>query len=127
LASSLNNLSIRYSNLKRLDDALNASEEAVKIRRDLYRAKPDVFGDDLALSLSVMSDALRALGRSQEGAAATREGLIAMLPMLEARPDLHRDRAMMLAREHIEASQEAGTEPDQALLERVAKVLGLGS
>jgi len=125
LASSLNNISVDYSNLKRLDDALKASEEAVTILRHLYKQKPDVFAEVLANSLSVMSDALRALRRSSEGAAATREGLIAVLPVLTARPAIHRDLALMLHHEHIEASEEAGQEPDAELLERVARACGL--
>lgn len=67
LSASLNTLSIRYANLKRLDAALAASEEAVTIRRDLYAQRPDVFGNGAALNLSVMSGALTALGRSAEG------------------------------------------------------------
>lgn len=126
LAAALGTLGIRYSNLKRLEDALAASEEAVQILRDLYRKNPDVFAEDLARSLSVYSDALRALGQPTEGAAATREGLVALAPLLAARPAIYGDLAGMLVREHLEASQEAGTEPDTDLLERIVKALGGG-
>ena len=123
LARSLNNLGIRYAELKRLDDALTASEEAVKIRRALTAQRPFLFGPDLAQSLSVMSDALRALKRSADGAAATREGLQAILPSLQARPELFIDLAAMLAREHLEASQEAGQEPDMEVVGPIGEIL----
>ncbi len=123
LATSLNNLGAFYSALKRLEDALEASEEAVGILRALYKTQPAVYGPDLARSSGVLSKALRALSRSADGAAATREGLVAMLSDLRARPVIHAGLANILAREHVEASQEAGQEPDMAALAPVIDVL----
>jgi serine/threonine-protein kinase HipA len=48
------------------------------------------------------------------------EGMLAMLPSLRARAALRADRAIMLAREHIEASHEAVREPDHQTLELLA-------
>jgi hypothetical protein len=72
-----------------------------------------------------MSDALRALGRAGDGANATREGLGGLLPLLRQRPEIFQDLATMLAREHLEAAQEAGQTPDGELLLQVDKVLGI--
>ena len=123
LAMSLNNLGMMYSNLKRLDEALAASSESVDIRRLLYGREPGVYGPDLAMSLSVLSDALRAKGRSAAGAAATREGMLAILPALRRRPAIYAELASMLARDHIEACEEAGQQPDDIVLDQINAVL----
>ena len=57
LARSLNNLSFRLADLGRREDALAAIQEAVTIRRELARARPDAFRPDLAGSLTNLSSA----------------------------------------------------------------------
>ena len=56
LATSLNNLSDRLSDLGRREEALAAIEEAVAIRRQLAEARPDAFLPDLAMSLNNQSE-----------------------------------------------------------------------
>ena len=51
LATSLNNLANRLSDVGRREDALAAAEEAVALRRELARARPDAFTPNLAGSL----------------------------------------------------------------------------
>ena len=48
---SLNNLANRLSDVGRREDALAAAEEAVALRRELARARPDAFTPNLAGSL----------------------------------------------------------------------------
>ncbi|MET8072015.1 tetratricopeptide repeat protein, partial [Streptomyces sp. NPDC005271] len=55
LATSLNNLSIHLGELGRREDALNAIEEAVTVRRELAAARPAVHQAALEQSLRVLS------------------------------------------------------------------------
>jgi hypothetical protein len=87
LAGSLNDLSVRLSDLGRREAALAAIEEAVAIRRTLAQARPDAFLPDLALSLNNLSGCLADLGR-REAALAASEGAVAIRRTLaQARPD----------------------------------------
>ena len=61
LAGSLNDLSVRLAGLGRREDALTAIQEAVSIRRELARARPDAFRPDLAESLNNLSVRLAGL------------------------------------------------------------------
>jgi hypothetical protein len=52
------------------------------------------------------------------------EGLTAILPFVERRAQAFGDLARNLGRDYIAACEKAATEPDTALLERVARALG---
>jgi Tetratricopeptide repeat len=69
LATSLNNLGIRRSNLGRREDALAAGQEAV----DLAETRPDAFLPDLAASLGTLGRALATAERYAEAAVAAPE------------------------------------------------------
>jgi tetratricopeptide (TPR) repeat protein len=73
LASSLNNLSLRLSNLGRREEALAAIEEAVTTYRALAAERPGVFRNDLISFLRTRARLLEALGRQAEADAARRE------------------------------------------------------
>jgi hypothetical protein len=126
LASSLNNLGIRYSDLNRREDALKASEEAVDIYRALAKDRPDVFRPDLARSLSVLSDVLAAMGRRAEAAAAAQEALAMLAPYVERYPQTYAGLARTIRSDVLRYAEAAGVEPDLALLQRVAGLLGNG-
>jgi tetratricopeptide (TPR) repeat protein len=66
LAASLNNQSLRLSELRRQEEALTAIEEAITIRRELARARPAVFASSYASSLKTQAMILSDLGRSAE-------------------------------------------------------------
>jgi tetratricopeptide (TPR) repeat protein len=127
LAGSLNNLGIRLSNLGRREEALAASKEAVDIRRALAKERPDAFLPDLARSLSVMSDALAAMERHAEAAAAAQEALATLAPYVERYPQTYADLARTIASDVLRYAEAAGVEPDLALLQRVARLLGDGN
>jgi tetratricopeptide (TPR) repeat protein len=126
LAHSLNNLGIRYSDLNRREDALKASEEAVDIYRALAKDRPDVFRPDLARSLSVLSDVLAAMGRRAEAAAAAQEALAMLAPYVERYPQTYAGLARTIRSDVLRYAEAAGVEPDLALLQRVAGLLGNG-
>ena len=84
---SLNNQSNRLSDLGRREEALAAIEEAVTIRRELARARPDAFLPDLAMSLNNQSHGLSDLGRREEALAAIEEAVTIRRQLARARPD----------------------------------------
>ena len=87
LATSLNNLSLRLSDLGRREPALAAIEEAVATYRGLAAARPDAFAPDLALSLNNLSVRLSALGRREPALAAIEEAVATYRGLAAARPD----------------------------------------
>src|SRR5262249_19648768 len=117
---------IRLSNLGRREEALAASQEAVDIRRRLAQTRPDAFLPDLAMSLGVLGAGLAAMERHGEAAAARREGLAASSTFVERHRRVCGVIARALGRDHLAACEKAGVEPDQTLLERVARALDPG-
>ncbi|MFC8350988.1 tetratricopeptide repeat protein, partial [Streptomyces sp. NPDC057280] len=87
LASSLNNLSSRLSDLGRREEALEASTEAVAIRRELAAARSDAFQLNLAASLNNLSNRLSDLGRREEALEAITEAVDVYRQLTAARPD----------------------------------------
>lgn len=75
----LDNLSARLCSLGRYEEALQAIEEAVAIRRELAARNPDAFASDLARSLLVCARILRALGRWEEAFSRLEEALSILL------------------------------------------------
>jgi tetratricopeptide (TPR) repeat protein len=124
LARCLNNLGADLSNLGRHEEALAASQEAVDIRRRLAATRPDAFLPDLAMSLGTQGHALAGIERCVDAASAFREGLTAILPFIERHAQAFGDLARNLGRDYIAACEKAETEPDTALLRRVARALG---
>jgi tetratricopeptide (TPR) repeat protein len=68
-----NNAGIYLSALGRREEALAATQEAVKIRRTLVGAHPEAFTPDLAISLNNLAIRLSALGRREEALSAAQE------------------------------------------------------
>jgi tetratricopeptide (TPR) repeat protein len=124
LAMSLSNLGNMLSNLGRREDALKAAEEAVAIYRGLAQAYPDTFLPALATSLGALNQVFVGLERHADAAAVTHEGLLVIAPFVESHPQGFGNRARALGRDYIAACEKARIEPDTALLERVARMLG---
>jgi len=87
-AMTLNNLGNCLSELGRREEALEAAEEAVKIRRELAKSRPDVFLPDLAGSLNNLGNRLGELGRREEALAATEEAVKIRRELAKSRPDV---------------------------------------
>ena len=83
---SLNNQSVFLSGLGRREEALAAIEEAVTIRRELARARPDAFLPDLAASLNNQSSCLSGLGQREEALAAVEEAVTAYRELARGPP-----------------------------------------
>lgn len=86
----INQLSFRFSDLGRREEALTAVEEAVALRRALAEAWPDAFRPELAASLNNLSSFLFALGRREEAFAAAEEAVSIFRDLAAARPDAFR-------------------------------------
>jgi tetratricopeptide (TPR) repeat protein len=74
LASALNNLGIRYSEVGRRQDALAPTEEAVEIYRALAQDNP-AFLPDLASALNNLGNHYSEVGRRQDALAPTEEAV----------------------------------------------------
>ncbi|WP_425438249.1 tetratricopeptide repeat protein [Niveispirillum cyanobacteriorum] len=123
LAGALNNLSNRLSNLGQRERALAAAEEAVAIRRTLADTRPDAFLPDLALSISVLRNRLREVGRFDDALAAAREAASMLFPYFCRLPAAFGDRMLLFIRDYTQSAQEAGQEPDPALLDPIVAAL----
>jgi tetratricopeptide (TPR) repeat protein len=87
LASSLNNLGIRYSEAGRREEALGAAERAVAIRERLARQNPDALEPDLASSLNSLGNRYSALGRREEALGAAKRASEMYEPLARQNPE----------------------------------------
>ena len=110
--------------LGRGEEALAAAEEAVAIRRELAKSRPDAFLPDLVRSLGLLGSCLRAVARLQDAAEAFREGIQTLEPFLAAFPDAFRGLAAALVTNYLEVSEEVGSEPDLELVKRIMQDIG---
>ncbi len=106
---------------------LGASQEAVAIYRRLAQSRPDAFLPDLAVSLGAQGQALAQAERHADAAGAFHEGLAIIAPFVERHAQAFGGLAGALSRDYVAACEKAGTAPDTALLERVARGLGGGA
>ncbi|MCI2424151.1 tetratricopeptide repeat protein, partial [Saccharopolyspora sp. K220] len=75
LAAAINNLGVKLFDLGRFGEALEATEEAVAIRRELAVVERVRYAPDLAASLSNIGGILSRLGRFGEALEATEEAV----------------------------------------------------
>jgi len=77
------------------------------------------------MSLGALGQALAGAERYADAAEAFHEGLIVIAPFTERHVQAFGDLARHLGRDYIAGCEKVGTAPDTALLERVARALGL--
>jgi len=87
LAGLANNLAIRYGDLGRREDALEAASEAVAHCRKLAEVRPDAFLPDLALALNTLGKQYSGLGRQDEALQAVSEAVEHCRKLAGVRPD----------------------------------------
>ena len=75
VATALNNLGVKLSELGRREEALAAAQEAVNIRRRLAAERPDAFLPDLASALNNLGGHLSELGRREDALNAAQEAV----------------------------------------------------
>ena len=86
-ARVLNNLGNRLGDLGRREEALQATDEAVGLHRQLASQCPDAFLPDLASSLNNLGNRLSALGRREEALQASDEAVRIRRRLAAQRPD----------------------------------------
>ncbi len=87
LSGRLNNYGLRLGDTGRREAALEATLEAVALRRRLAAARPDAFEPDLAMSLNNLGIRHDALGDREAALAATLEAVAIRRRLAAARPD----------------------------------------
>jgi tetratricopeptide (TPR) repeat protein len=87
LATSLNNISAYLHELGYRKEALEATREAVDIRRRLAADRPVTFSADLAASLNNFANSLDGLARTEDALEATREAVQIRRRLAADRPD----------------------------------------
>ena len=75
MATTLNNLGILHSAQNRVDDARQAYEEALKIRRELARKNPETYLPDLAMTLNNLGNLHSDQNRMEDARQAYEEAL----------------------------------------------------
>jgi tetratricopeptide (TPR) repeat protein len=90
LAVLANNLSIRYSDIGRREDALDASRQAVDIRRQLRKSRPEDFGPELAAALNNLSNQFGDLGRPEEALDAVLDAVNIFKQLAQTQPEIFR-------------------------------------
>jgi tetratricopeptide (TPR) repeat protein len=95
LAAALNNLGIRYSELGRREEALQPTEEAVRIRRELSQSNP-AFLPNLAAALNNLGIRYSELGRREEALQPTEEAVRIRRELSQSNPAFLPDLARAL-------------------------------
>ena len=116
---SLNNLGIRLSDPGRREEALQTTQEAVGLYRQLAAQRPDAFLPDLATSLGGKGAVLRAMGDTVGAVAAFQQGVECLKPSFLRLPRAFRPLMLRLVVDYIQACETARVEADSGLLEDI--------
>ena len=142
-AMSLNNLANRLSALGRSEEALQAAQDAVDIRRNLAAQRFDVFRPRLSSSLNNLATKLSDLGRREEALLAAREAVDIRRDLAAQRPDSfqsdlamslinlastlsdlgHREEALQAVRDAVEIYRDLEVQRPEALRPTLAVAL----
>lgn len=123
-ARIINLHSIALTNLGRREEALDAAQEAVQLRRQLADQRPDAFIPDLVASLDTLGCILQQDSRMTDAATACfAEGIEHLTPLIMQLPMAYGSLIQQLVRDYLEVCQQQGIEPDVTLLRPVAEAL----
>lgn len=90
LANRVGTLGLRLAGMGQRENALSATEEAVRIYRQLDDVLPDTFGPALATGLNNLCSDLADLGRHEEALAAADEAVQIRRRLVQAEPGTYR-------------------------------------
>jgi tetratricopeptide (TPR) repeat protein len=88
LASRVDKVGMRLSDLGWREEALAASQEAFDIYRRLAQTRPDAFLPDLAISLNNLGIRLSSLGRREDALATSQQAVDIYRRLAQTRPDV---------------------------------------
>jgi tetratricopeptide (TPR) repeat protein len=120
---SLNNIGNRLSDLGRREEALNAAEEAVTLRRDLARSRPDAVIPDLAASLNNLANRLNSLGRREEALKTAGEAVRALAPFFLRHPAAFGSWMLIFVGNYLQHAGALGQTPDEEILRPIVEML----
>ncbi|MBY0277661.1 tetratricopeptide repeat protein, partial [Candidatus Binatia bacterium] len=100
-----------------------AAQEALTIRRRLAKARPDAFEPYLAMSLNNLGNMLSELGRREDALDAAREAAEVLWPHTMRLPGGFDAWLKVIAANYVRRCEEAGVDPDEALLTRIGEAL----
>ncbi|MDT7884694.1 MAG: tetratricopeptide repeat protein, partial [Thermoflexus sp.] len=118
----LNRLGFALSALGRRAEALQATQEAVEIRRRLAAQHPDAFLPDLAMSLNNLGNRLSEIGEPEKALAAYEEAVRILLPFFRVLPPAFADRMRYMLRDYLAACGRGKREPDWELVKETLRV-----
>jgi len=118
----LNRLGFALSALGRRAEALQATQEAVEIRRRLAAQHPDAFLPDLAMSLNNLGNRLSEIGEPEKALAAYEEAVRILLPFFRVLPPAFADRMRYTLRDYLAACGRGKREPDWELVKETLRV-----
>jgi tetratricopeptide (TPR) repeat protein len=90
LASALNNLATRLSNVGQREAALAAAKEAADIYRELAARAPDAYRPDLAMVLNDLANRLSEVGQREAALAPAQEAVAIRRELAARAPDAYR-------------------------------------
>lgn len=109
--------------LGRREPALDATQEAVDIRRRLAAERPDAFLHDLANSLNNLGRRLSEMERDDEALAAAHEAVIILVLFFLALPAAHGRRMRWIVDTYVERAAKVGQDPDSDLIDPIRQAL----
>ena len=112
--------------LRRHEEAIAATQEAVDIYRHLMERSSDAVLPALATTLSTHSEVLAGAQRHAEAAAAVHDALTMTAALAERDLQEFGDVARERRQYYRSECEKAGIAPDTALLERIARTVGAG-
>ena len=104
------------SNLGRREEALSRAEEAVAIRRELARSRPEAFTPDLAMSLNNLATRLSELGRREEAVTRADEAVRTLAPVFLSLPAAFAPWMATMISVYLKACEAAEIAPDADLV-----------
>ena len=122
LGRLMNNLSVRLSALGRREEALAQAEEAVRLYRQLAKARPDAFLPDLARSLAVEARCLGAVKKHAQAFQTIAEAVRLLAPPFTNLPAVFVPLMGAIIQDYLQASEMAQRPPDMKLLAPVLEV-----
>ncbi len=122
LATSLNNLAKFLSDLGQREEALQAAQEAVAMRRELAAQRPDAFRPDLATSLNNLANFLSELGQREEALQAAEEAVTLLSAYFLAQPGAFGQWMAVCLRNYLTYAERVGIQPDVQLISPIIEV-----
>jgi tetratricopeptide (TPR) repeat protein len=112
-----------YGELGRREEALEVAVRAVEIYEKLSQKNPDAFEPDLAMSLGAMGAIYLADDNAAQAEACFMRGVQVLSRLFQKTPGAFAGLIANLSKDYLKSCEQAGKEPDVALLTPIAEQL----